>query len=699
MRLGVARLLLACSAAAAVTAADTTPAAWWTFDDVSSGAVRDRATGKSDAVSGNFSLSDGVDGKALKFDGYTTIVTRNAADAPAIAGGFTIEAWVALAAYPWNWAPIVDQSDQRVRGYAFEIGPRGQLRARAAIDGRWLDATSPDFELPLRQWTHVSARYDPAAGLTVFASGRPTANAPLETTSAPGTRRISTRVTPARDLDLLIGAVRAPERASNWHRFEGTRPSWFSLDGLLDDVKIYTTPLPPDAIATDAARTPPNPPALAPRMLPSGPDGPGQFGAYLTTLHYYPEWDALWRVGADADILVRFDTSPARLVFWRGTQYSPAWVTDNHLWMSDQSVEGYVQGYTYEHMNDKQNRYSHVRLIEHSDARVVVHWRYALVNVKNELWNVTPRLGNGAWIDEYYYVYPDATAVRHVTWPHETLGNPIQFQESIVIAQPGQLEGDVIEPQYATVGNLNGDTGTLEFVDNPAGRPPKTFPSNLSIQMHHFKSHYKPFIVFEPGDRMGSLRDLDIRALSQPASSDHWPVAQIWSDGRTGQAADRAGHFLGFPISDPPLHQGADGRDFWNGLYGMTDRPFADLMMVARSWETPPEAHVSGRGYTSEGYDRSERAYKITRANQDGSAPLRLSLAASPECPVRNVALIVSNWGDHGAALAVDGQRVSRGPRFRYGHRYTLQGTDLVVWIEASSQGPIAIQLMPTPRD
>jgi len=697
VRFGTGRILLACLAAAALTAADTKPAAWWTFDDVSGTAVRDRVSGTADAVSGNFGFAEGVDGKALKFDGYTTVVTRKAADAPAIGDGFTIEAWVALAAYPWNWTPIVDQSDERVRGYAFEIGPRGQLRARAAIDGRWLEATSRDFELSLRRWTHVSARYDPATGLTVFAGGAVAGTALLDTEPAPRTRRMATRVTPARDLDLLIGAVRTPERASNWHRFDGTRPSWFSLDGLLDDVKIYTAPLAPDAITADAARTP-KPPTLAPRVLPSGPDGPGKFGAYLTTLHYYPEWDALWRMGADADILVRFDTSPVRLVFWRGTQYSPAWVTDNHLWMSDQSVEGYVEGYTYEHMNDKQNRYSHVRLIEQTDARVVVHWRYALVNVKNELWNVSPRLGNGAWIDEYYYVYPDATAVRHVTWPHDTLGHPIQFQESIVITQPGQLEGDVIEPRYATVGNLNGDTGTLEFVDNPAGRPPKTFPSNLSIQMHHFKSRYKPFIVFEPGDRMGSLRDLDTHALSQPASSDHWPVAQIWSDGRTGQAADRAGHFLGFPISDPPLHEGVDGRDFWNGLYGMTDRPFTDLVMFARSWETPPMAKLSARGYTSEGYDSSERAYNVTRHEDAGNVPLRMTLAASSTSPVRNVALVVTNWGNHGATLVADGQPVVRGPRFRYGYRYTLQGTDLVVWIEASTERPLSIELTPVPQ-
>ena len=33
-------------------------------------------------------------------------------------------------------------------------------------------------------------------------------------------------------------------------------------------------------------------------------------------------------------------------------------------------------------MSDKQNRYSHVDILETDDARVVVHWRYALIEVE-----------------------------------------------------------------------------------------------------------------------------------------------------------------------------------------------------------------------------------------------------------------------------------------------------------------------------
>lgn len=670
------------------------PAAWWTFDS-SQALARDGAGGSADSVSGHYSLPPGVRGQALKLDGYTTVVRRRADAAPRPSEAFTIEAWVALGAYPWNHAPIVDQSDVQLRGYSFTIGPRGELALKVAAEGRWLEVSSGPYLLPLRSWTHVAARYHRTEGLSLFVNGKPAGTLRPHPLPERGGRAVTGAVTRADDLDVLIGAVRAPVRPSNWHRYEGNQPTWFSLDGILDELKIYDSALGDGDIARAAAAvTPPAGETHAPRRMPAGPAGPGRFGAYYADLAYYPEWDALWRVGPDPDVVVRFDESPVRVVFWRGTQYGPAWVTGD-LWMADQSVEGYDRGHTWEHMNDKQNRYSHVRVIEQHDARAVVHWRYALVNVKNQFWNVTERLGNGTWIDEYYYFYPDATGVRKVTWERGTLGQPVQFQESIVLTQPGQLQGDVINPDYATVGNLAGETQVLSYVENPAGHPAKKFPPDLTLQMHNFKSEQKPFIVFEPGNTMGYLRDLDIRALSRAGSGNHWPEGQTLSDGRTSQAADRPGHFLGFPISYPPVHEGADGRDYWAGLYGMTDKGFPALVEIARSWAAAAALTVQSGPFTSGGFDRSERAWRIARREGSGSRAVTLRLAASAASPLRNVALVVDGWGDTGAALRADGRNVPRGRGFRYGHRHRLDGTDLIVWVELRSDRAVTLQLTP----
>ena len=41
----------------------------------------------------------------------------------------------------------------------------------------------------------------------------------------------------------------------------------------------------------------------------AGPPGPGRFGAYFATLPYEDVWDRPRRLGADSDVVVRFDQS------------------------------------------------------------------------------------------------------------------------------------------------------------------------------------------------------------------------------------------------------------------------------------------------------------------------------------------------------------------------------------------------------
>lgn len=689
-------LLLLLVGAGTLLAQDVKPVAKWSFEEITDGKVIDDVSGARDAVEGYRSSAAGVSGRALKLDGYTTRIVRHRDAAPAITGGLTVDGWVALAAYPWNAAPIVGHIDAHRAGYFFGIGARGELILRLMLDGRWRTAESPEYAVPLRRWTHVAATYDRSAGLTLYVDGKSVGVLAIEVSTYRGGRGLTGNIQQARGADLLIGMDEQPRQPTDWHRDLGTQPAWYSLDGLLDEIRIFDVPLAAAAIARAAsAHERPSEPALGPRVMPAGPPGPGRFGAYHTRLGYYDEWESLWQVGPDPDILVRFDRSPARLVFWRGTQYGPAWVTENNLWMADQSVEGYDRDFTWEHMNDKHNRYSHVRVVEQSDARVVVHWRYAPVNVRNELWNIDEKTRNGTWIDEYYYVYPDAMGVRQVTWRSDRMTTPVQFQESIPLAHPGQLQGDVVNPDYVTVGNLRGETQAFAYVANPPAEGSKRVPDNLTIQMHNLKSTQKPFIIFEPGNKMGYLRDMDIRALSRPGSGNHWPVAQIPSDGRTSQASDGASHFLGFPISSPVRHKGADEREWWNALYGMTDKPFSELVLLARSWSTPPELRVKNGAFAVSGYNRAERAYGLKRNGRESAAPLEAELIASPQSPARNVAFVIEDWGNTGAALKIDGKAVPRGTRFRYGVRQTLTGADLVGWVELGADRPVTIVITP----
>jgi len=665
--------------------------AWWGFEKAGPEIAQDAVSGTNDTIEGTYSQPDGVVGSALKLDGYTTCIVRQSSQAPRLKENITATAWIAFGAYPWNWCPIITQSNRNETGFSLAAGPRGQVRIELCIDGTWQSCTSNDFVIPLRRWVHVAATYDKAKGFRVYVNGQPD-NA-LELTGSPQY---------ANGSDLRIGMNYKAGKPSNIHREHGTLPGWFSIDGTMDEIKLYDRALSASEIkAQFTAGRPAAEPDLQARVLPAGPEGPGRFGAYYCHLKYYDQWDNLWAVGPDPDVLVRFDESSSRVVFWRGSRYSPAWVSEPGLWMADQSVEAWGVGDSdkegcFEHMQDRRCRYSHVRIIESHDARTVVHWRYAPVSSHDHLWREDPKTGRACWVDEYYFIYPDVMGVRKVTWKTGTLGHPRQFQESLPFTGPGQLQGDVIQKDFAFVANLKGQTQTLSFVPDPK-KSEKKFPEDLTIQMYNFTSDFKPFIIFEPGNRMGYVTDrrLGSRGLAVPGACNHWPVGQALCDGRTVQAADRPTHFLGFPISSPPVHE-KDGRSWWNGLYGMTDRPIDELITVARSWSEAPKISVQSRGFTSSGYDRSERAYQLVCVEPDTHAVLRCRLAARSKSPIYNVPMVVANWGNAGAALKIDGRKVTQGKSFRVGHHYRLDGTDLVIWIRLQSSEPVSLELTPT---
>jgi hypothetical protein len=156
------------------------------------------------------------------------------------------------------------------------------------------------------------------------------------------------------------------------------------------------------------------------------------------------------------------------------------------------------------------------------------------------------------------------------------------------------------------------------------------------------------------------------------------------------QAADRPTHFLGFPISSPPIHE-KDGRSWWNGIYGMTDLPMETLITVAKSWNDPPELALSD-GFEYHGYDRGQRAFVLERSNPS-TGELKIAVGASEESPLYNPALVILDWGISDAALSIDGDEVAQGPTVRVGHRHGLENSDLIVWIGHVATKPMMITL------
>jgi len=705
--------------------------AWWDFEKRQDRVVPDCASGIEDEVLGFFKYIPGTSGDALRFDGYSTVVRREAKKAPQLGESFSFEAWIAFQAYPWGQCAIVSQCDAQdasyvtkrssgsfppvkdpSAGYYFAVDARGRVHLQVSVSGEWIRCQS-ETRVGLLEWTHIAGTFDSVEGLAVYVNGKKSGS-----TTKGGTVKF------APDIDLLIG------RNHKKHRVENSiftiKPALYSFDGYIDEVKIYNSALKSSDIAKSYKNTKPTrETGMEFRKLPGEPRGPAPFGAYYTNLNFHETWDDIRREDAHPDVVVLFDDMPGRFVCWRGTGYVPCWVTENDIWYTNEFNESWPPGekaYVCEPMSDKQTRYSHVRIIENTDARVVIHWRYALANTDYEIAYPDPLTGWGDWADEYDYIYPDGVALRKQRVWSSRIDRPHEFQESIVINQPGTRPEDNIELDAVILANMDGQTDTYSWDGGLPGPPSipqiedETEPMVAlserllfpNIQIVNTKSKLKPFFIVPDGpygDDWPFGRKID-GPVNVPYTGfmladvctftwwNHWPVGQVPSDGRWALDPDRVSHTS---VSNVlwGSYETTEYSKVKISLQGLTDKPAKELALLAKSWLRAPSLDLKGSGYISRGYDKSERAYMIKCKNSNESESLHFELLASKEHPIFNPAFVITGWGQRDVTLKIDGSPVKQGREFRFGHRRNPNSKDLIVWIKKETMESTEITLSP----
>ena len=205
------------------------PLARWSFDENHAGKAHDSVGGIDDPIAGYFKVVPGVMEAALRLDGESTVIRRASAQAPKPDRGLTIQAFIAVNAYPWNWVPIVDQSRDKQAGYFFGIDASGRLSLQVSVKGVW-QSVSSSVPVPLREWADVAGVYDPAQGIKLYLNGKNV-----------GQLAVQGGLTLAPEQDLLIGRVRQALVPTN--AIHPKYPVWYSFDGILDDLRIYGAPL------------------------------------------------------------------------------------------------------------------------------------------------------------------------------------------------------------------------------------------------------------------------------------------------------------------------------------------------------------------------------------------------------------------------------------------------------------------------
>ena len=155
-----------------------------------------------------------------------------------------------------------------------------------------------------------------------------------------------------------------------------------------------------------------------------------EFGAVETKLRYDAPisvlrerrqvlFDALCRrLGSEASGRRGCMPNGSRYVFWRGSSYIPFWASRHNA--------GFCYGWAkrdfgdnrppdavdcIEPLMDKELRYSRVRIVESTPARVHIRWSYQMCDFNYKVWGDSP-------VEDYYF-YPDGFGTRVLTLQSE----------------------------------------------------------------------------------------------------------------------------------------------------------------------------------------------------------------------------------------------------------------------------------------
>ena len=468
----------------------------------------------------------------------------------------------------------------------------------------------------------------------------------------------------------------------------------YSFDGLIDEVRIYDTALSAELVAHSYKLFRPEDRVVAKpdmdyRLLPQADTG-GKFGAKYTHLKFYESWDVLWRFGDYPDVVVGFDTQPTQFVFWRGTGFIPMLVNEKQQWYSNEFNETWGRSGGHgcqEPMSDKEAYTNHVRVLENTDARVVVHWRYPLLDVLRVQANYDQQTGWCDYSDWYYTIYPDGIAVKRMRlWTDGPRNH--EWHEAMAILGPNQHPEQVIDKNPALIlADLEGNATSYQWTDGP---PRGVDYADKKIHLVKYKADYSPLTI---GDFTGGdVYSGEVTDYSVFPSWNHWPVAQMPSDGRYASFPDRTAHSSLTHVRLPDYRARFGDRPFQEKILmeGMTNQSVQQLALLARSWLSAPDLEVVA-GCRSAGYEKAERAYKLVAADRSMS----FRIMASPDQPLLNPCFEILDWSSaNPATLTIDERKCTVGASFRQGISRDPDGRQkMVIWVELEATKPVAVTI------
>jgi hypothetical protein len=303
------------------------------------------------------------------------------------------------------------------------------------------------------------------------------------------------------------------------------------------------------------------------------------------------------------------------------------------------------------------------------------------LDVNHVLANYNDTTGWSDWSDWYYYIYPDGVAAKKMQlWTNGERNH--QFQESMLIMGPDQHPHDLVERTRTLT--LMAEDGRYKVYDWQ-NSPPENIkePKNSNIQLINYKGDYDPFTIGTIFTKT-SVYGGELTPYAVFCTWNHWPIAQMPSDGRYASYPDRTAHSSFTNLSMPNFREATGDKPFYEKiiLEGMWNKKATDLIPLSRSWTHAPGLdNLKG---AEGGYDISQRAYILKVSGN----PISFTINASNESPVHNLCFVLKGWGSKDDAKVNVNGNVKQG---------TVRDTDgtytKLIYIERKGVVPFEISI------
>ncbi|HMB51252.1 MAG TPA: LamG domain-containing protein, partial [Natronoarchaeum rubrum] len=195
--------------------------AHWSFDEGAGSTVEEAVSGRVDAIEHAFDDArfkpdedprwiDGVDGRALLFDGYSTRLEHGGTLFDDGVGALTIETWIAPRAFEGGAtdrlsAVASQHSIDDDRGFEFGLDGHDRGSFQVGLGDSWASVRTAD-PLPRYAWSHVAGVFDGDEGrLRIYVDGDCAASESVPTGST---------IAPA-DVPVRIGKNSTTERVGD----------------------------------------------------------------------------------------------------------------------------------------------------------------------------------------------------------------------------------------------------------------------------------------------------------------------------------------------------------------------------------------------------------------------------------------------------------------------------------------------------